>query len=97
MLCSIGNDIKKFTKAVRSHWGIESMHWSLDVTFNEDARKSKKDHAPENLVLLNKLALNILKLDTSKKTSSWKICLTTVYGQAIASSYGAYPETGLHG
>lgn len=68
MLCSIDSVIK-FAKAVRSHWGIESMHWSLDVTFNEDARKSKKDHAPENLALLNKLALNILKLDKSKKTS----------------------------
>lgn len=68
MLCSI-DSVTKFAKAVRSHWGIESMHWSLDVTFNEDARKSKKDHAPENLALLNKLALNILKLDKSKKTS----------------------------
>ena len=69
MLCSIGDDIKKFSKAVRSHWGIESMHWNLDVTFNEDARKSKKDHAPENLALLNRLALNILKLDKSMKRS----------------------------
>lgn len=45
------------------------MHWNLDVTFNEDARKSEKDHAPENLALLNRLALNILKLDKSMKRS----------------------------
>lgn len=69
MLCSIGSDVKKFAKAVRSHWGIESMHWSLDVTFNEDAKKTKKDSAPENLALLHRLVLNILKLDKSKKTS----------------------------
>lgn len=45
------------------------MHWNLDVTFNEDARKSEKDHAPENLAWLNRLALNILKLDKSMKRS----------------------------
>lgn len=69
MLCSIGSDVNKFAKAVRSHWGIESMHWSLDVTFNEDARRTKKDNAPENLAILHKFALNILKLDKSRKTS----------------------------
>ncbi len=67
-LCSL-KSIKPFAKAVRQHWGIESMHWSLDVTFNEDAKRVKKDRAPENLAILHRLALNIMKMDKSKKTS----------------------------
>jgi predicted transposase YbfD/YdcC len=68
-LYSIGNDVKKFSQAIRKHWGIESMYWSLDVTFNEDAKRVKKDRAPENLAILHRLALNIMKMDKSKKTS----------------------------
>lgn len=65
-------DVKEFARAVRGHWGIESMHWSLDVTFREDAKRTRKDHAPENLSLLHRLAYNILKLDVSKKKRSLK-------------------------
>ena len=36
-------DISQFAKAVRGHWGIESVHWSLDVTFKDDANKTRKD------------------------------------------------------
>lgn len=47
---------------VRTHWGVENqLHWVLDVDFNEDAARSRKDNAPQNLALLRKLALNILR------------------------------------
>jgi predicted transposase YbfD/YdcC len=59
-LCSIAADLEKFAYAVRRHWGIESMHWSLDVTFNEDSKRVRKDNAPENLALLHKFAFNVL-------------------------------------
>lgn len=68
-LCSIGDDVGKFAHAVRQHWGIESMHWSLDVTFNEDAKKVRKDHGPENLSILHKFAYNILKQEKTQKRS----------------------------
>jgi predicted transposase YbfD/YdcC len=46
----------------QTHWGIENqLHWVLDVDFNEDAARSRKDNAPQNLALLRKLALNILR------------------------------------
>ncbi len=49
-------------KAVRAHWAIEnSLHWVLDVTFDEDRARNRKDHGPENLAILRKLALNILQ------------------------------------
>jgi predicted transposase YbfD/YdcC len=49
-------------KTVRAHWGIENnLHWILDVVFAEDRNRSRMDHAPENLAVLRKLALNMLQ------------------------------------
>lgn len=51
-----------FAKAVRSHWSIENgLHWVLDTAFDEDRARARKDHAPENLAIIRKLALNVLK------------------------------------
>lgn len=48
--------------ATRAHWGIENqLHWVLDVTMGEDASQLRTDHAPQNLSLLRKIALNILR------------------------------------
>lgn len=49
-------------KVVRAHWSIENnLHWVLDVLFGEDACRTRKDHAPENLAALRKIAINILQ------------------------------------
>lgn len=53
--------------AIRSHWGIEnSLHWVLDVVFREDASRIRKDNSSQNIGVLRKIALNILKQDPSK-------------------------------
>lgn len=53
---------KRLLATVRSHWGIENrLHWVLDVVFAEDANRSRKDNAPENLAILRRLALNIIR------------------------------------
>ncbi|AMY69189.1 transposase, IS4 family [Frigidibacter mobilis] len=50
-----------FAAAVRAHWAIEnSLHWVLDVTFDEDRARNRADNGPENLAILRRLALNIL-------------------------------------
>ena len=55
-------DVKVFAKAVRAHWGIEnSLHYCLDVTFHEDACRTRKDNSAENFSVIRKIALNILK------------------------------------
>ena len=59
-----------FSRAVRAHWGIESMHWVLDVTFREDACRVRKDQAARNLSLLRKITLAMLRLDTTYPKSS---------------------------
>ena len=53
---------------MRGHWSIENkLHWQLDVSFNEDQRRLRKDHAAENFSRLCRLALNLLKRDESVK------------------------------
>ena len=53
---------KRLLQITRSHWGIENqLHWVLDVNFAEDRNRSRCDHAPENLAIVRRLALNILR------------------------------------
>jgi predicted transposase YbfD/YdcC len=55
---------------VRQHWGIENvLHWTLDVVLDEDQTRSRKDHAPANLAVLRRLALNIARAHPDTKTS----------------------------
>ena len=57
--------------AVRGHWGVENrLHWVLDVSFGEDASTVRKDNAPQNLSLLKKIVLNLIRLDTTDKTKA---------------------------
>src|SRR6185312_13536709 len=52
----------RFADAVRAHWRIENaLHWVLDTTFDEDRARNRRDHGPENLATLRKLALNVLR------------------------------------
>jgi predicted transposase YbfD/YdcC len=62
------NSAKRFARAVRYHWGIEnSLHWVLDVCFNEDASTVCKDYGPQNLAAIRHIALNLLTRDTTTK------------------------------
>jgi hypothetical protein len=48
--------------AARSHWSIENgLHWVLDMTFDEDQARNRKDNGPENHAILRELALNALR------------------------------------
>jgi predicted transposase YbfD/YdcC len=54
----------------RSHWSIENnLHWALDVTFREDDCRARLENAAENLNILRKQALQLMKDETSKKIS----------------------------
>jgi len=56
---------------VRQHWSIENtLHWTLDVVLDEDQARSRKDNAPENLAVLRRFALNIVRAHPDKKTST---------------------------
>ena len=57
-------------QAIRSHWAVENeLHWSLDVSFREDACKVRRAEGPANLACLRRLALTQLQRETSLKAS----------------------------
>jgi predicted transposase YbfD/YdcC len=71
---------KRLAGAVRQHWGIENgLHWVLDVAFNEDRMRQRDRHGIENLGLLNRLAVSLLRQDQTvkagvkckRKTAGW--------------------------
>ncbi len=47
--------------SVRAHWLIENgLHWTLDVVFNEDNSRVRKDNAGENMAIIRHITLNML-------------------------------------
>ena len=78
-LASAAMHAERFARAVRAHWRIEnSLHWVLDVAFDEDRARNRRDHGPENLATLRKLALNVLRtarpdisIRRKRKRSGW--------------------------
>jgi predicted transposase YbfD/YdcC len=80
----------KLLEVVRTHLSIENqLHWVLDVVFDEDRARNRKDHGPENIALLRKLALNLLRTNSHKaslrrkvKRAGWDDAfLLTILGQ----------------
>jgi predicted transposase YbfD/YdcC len=59
---------KRFAEAVRAHWSIENrLHWQLDVTFQEDQCRVRLGHADENLSILRRTVLSLLKNNHTHK------------------------------
>lgn len=72
-LSSLEPGVKRFAKAVRSHWSIEnSLHWVLDVTYNEDQSRVRERRLAENLARLRRLAIGLLKRHPSKHSLKGK-------------------------
>ena len=72
-ITSLAADAVFLAQAIRSHWGIEnSLHWVLDVTFKEDHSRIRSGHGPENMGLLRRLSVNLLKREPSKQSIDQK-------------------------
>lgn len=64
----------RLLEVVRQHWTIENqLHWVLDVVFDEDRARNRKDHGPENISILRKLALNLLRSHPDKASIRRKV------------------------
>jgi predicted transposase YbfD/YdcC len=64
---------KAYGQALRNHWRIENtLHWQLDVSFAEDKNRVSKRHGAENLALLRRLALSLLKQHPDKRSIACK-------------------------
>jgi predicted transposase YbfD/YdcC len=71
-LSSLPGDAAQGLQAVRGHWGIAPrghprLHWVLDVAFREDESRVRTGHAAENLAVLRRIALNLLRQESSLK------------------------------
>ncbi len=67
-ISSLPADAERLAEAVRGHWHIENqVHWVLDVAFREDDSRIRMGHAAENMAVVRRIALNLLKQDTSVK------------------------------
>jgi predicted transposase YbfD/YdcC len=65
---------KRLLQTARSHWGIENrLHWVLDVVFDEDASRTRKDNGPENLAILRRLAVNIIRAHPARISMRQKV------------------------
>ena len=64
---------KRFAEAVRGHWGIESMHWVLDVTFREDDSRTRERTLGNNLSWLRRFAVTLLKRHPAKDSLRGKM------------------------
>ena len=67
-ISSLPSDAKQLLAATRGHWGIEnSVHWVLDIAFREDESRVRKGNGAENLATLRRMALNLLKHETTSQ------------------------------
>jgi len=72
-ISSLPAGVKRFARAVRSHWSIENgCHWSLDVTFREDESRIRGPQTRENFAWLNRFSLSLLKQHPGKDSIAMK-------------------------
>jgi predicted transposase YbfD/YdcC len=72
-ISSLPVGVKRFARAIRSHWSIEnSCHWSLDMTFREDESRIREPHVRENFAWLNRFTLSLLKQHPGRESIAMK-------------------------
>jgi predicted transposase YbfD/YdcC len=71
-------DIERLAAGSRGHWGVESMHWVLDVEFKDDLSRYRAGHGAKNMAVIRRFSLGLIRADKSKgsvktrrKSASW--------------------------
>ncbi len=70
-ISSLQTNAKHHMQATRDHWRIEnSLHWVLDLAFNQDRSRVRKDHAAANLAVLRHMAVSLLQQEKTAKAET---------------------------
>jgi predicted transposase YbfD/YdcC len=71
-------NVERIANAVRAHWGVESMHWLLDVAFGDDQSRYRTGHGAKNMAVVRRFALGLVRANkrkgsvkTRRKSASW--------------------------
>ena len=77
-ISSAALDIDRLAEAARGHWGVESMHWLLDVAFKDDLSRYRSGHGARNMAVVRRFALGLVRANkakgsvkTRRKAASW--------------------------
>lgn len=71
-------DVERIAKGIRGHWGVESMHWLLDVEFKDDLSRYRTGHGAKNMAAVRRFALDLVRnakttgsIKTRRKRAGW--------------------------
>jgi predicted transposase YbfD/YdcC len=71
-------DIERLADGLRGHWGVESMHWLLDVEFKDDLSRYRSGHGARNMAVVRRFALGLVRANkakgsvkTKRKAAGW--------------------------
>lgn len=68
-----------YNMIARGHWTIDNLlHWHLDVTFMEDAARAKKGYAAQNLSLIRKMALQVVRYYNDKRSIKKRLFMASL-------------------
>jgi predicted transposase YbfD/YdcC len=65
-ISSAARDVERLAKGARGHWGVESMHWLLDIEFKEDLSRYRSGHGAKNMAVVRRLALSLVRSNKTK-------------------------------
>jgi predicted transposase YbfD/YdcC len=71
-------DIERLARGARGHWGVESMHWLLDVEFKDDLSRYRSGNGAKNMAVVRRFCLGLIRANktkgsvkTRRKSASW--------------------------
>ena len=77
-ICSAPPDLERIANGSRGHWGVESLHWMLDVEFKDDLSRCRTGHGAKNMAALRRFALNLVRtckikgsVKVKRKSAGW--------------------------
>jgi predicted transposase YbfD/YdcC len=77
-ISSAALDIERLARGARGHWGVESMHWLLDIEFKDDLSRYRAGHGAKNMAIVRRFALGLVRANkakgsvkTRRKSASW--------------------------